>query len=426
MPAYVQENVLLQRHQISRRRFLRQISVASAATGLLNFRDALSLQASELRRQGKSLILLWMAGGPSQFETFDPKPAHENGGETHAISTAVPGIQIAEGWEKTAQLMNEIAIIRSLTNKEGNHQRATYQMHTGYIPSGSVKHPAFGSLVAQQLADPEAELPSVVSIGRTQGSGFLGVDYEPFIVDQPGKVPANLGNPQTTARFERRLGLLQRLEGEFAQRGADANVTSHRQLYQKAARLVLSPQTSVFDLEQEPADLRAEYGDTEFGRGCLLARRLVETGTTCVEVRSNGWDTHDDLENRISQLAGEVDPACAALLADLKSRGLLERTVVVWAGEFGRTPKLNARGGRDHYPRVFNCWIAGGGVRGGQVIGKSTADGTAVDDRPVTVADFLKSLSHALGINPLKENISPLGRPMKVVDGGEVIQELFA
>lgn len=426
MTNYLGEQVALSARGIARRRFLQSVSAGVAALGMFGLRDSVASQAAELRRQGRSLILLWMQGGPSQFETFDPKPDHENGGGTKVIQTAVPGIQIAEGWERTANVLNEIAIIRSLTNKEGNHPRATYQMHTGYIPSGTVKHPAFGSCVAQQLADPTMELPSVVSVGRTQGAGFLGVDYEPFVVDNPGQLPANLATARTHPRFERRLSLLNRLEQEFQDRGGATVVENHRQLYAKASKLVLSPETATFDLSRESSAVRDRYGSSEFGRGCLLARRLVEAGVSFVEVRSNGWDSHQDNFEQVATRAKEVDPACAALIEDLKDRGLLERTVVVWAGEFGRTPKVNPRNGRDHYPRAFSAWMAGGGIRGGQVIGRTSDDGSNVEDRPVAVADLLRSLCTALKVNADHENISPLGRPMKVVDGGETVQELFS
>lgn len=410
---------------VTRRSFLHRVSAGSLAAGTLSFVDLVALQAAELRRDGRAMILLWMAGAPSQFETFDPKPDHENGGGTEVIQTAVPGIQIAKGWERTAQVMGDLAVIRSMTNKEGNHQRATYQLHTGYIPSGSVKHPSFAACVAQQLRDPDLDLPAVVSVGPTEGAGFLGVDYEPFVVQNPGQMPQNVSSPVGAQRLQRRLALFNKLEANFAARGGQTVVENQRQLYDKAAGLVLSPQTRAFDISEEPQALRAKYGDSEFGRGCLLARRLVEAGVTFVEVRSNGWDTHDNNFERVSTLASGVDPAFATLIADLKDRGMLDRTTVVWTGEFGRTPKVNARDGRDHYPRVFNSVLAGGGIRGGQVIGASTPDGSAVQDRPVSVPDLLCSLCHSLQIDARRENVSPLGRPMKVVDGGAVVTELF-
>jgi len=426
MSSYLHDQVNIRKHHVGRRRFLQQISAAALGTGMLSFRDYLTLQAEELRKQGRSLIVLWMAGGPSQLETFDPKPGTENGGETKSIRTSVPGVEIASPWNEMAKVMNEVAVIRSMTNKEGNHQRATYQMHTGYIPSGSVKHPGFGSCVAQQIADPEAELPSVVSIGQTQGAGFLGVDYEPFNVTSPGNMPQNVATQQPQPRYNRRLGLLNRLENDFADRGAETVVTNHQQLYKKASKLVLSPLTKAFDISNESQSLKDQYGDTDFGRGCLLARKLVETGVSYIEVQSRGWDTHQDNFEAVANKANEVDPAAATLIKDLKDRGLLEKTVVLWTGEFGRTPRVNPRGGRDHYPRAFNSWLAGGGIKGGQVIGSTSTDGTSIEDRPVEVADLLRSVCQALHVNPDFENISPLGRPMKVVDGGEAVSELFA
>lgn len=426
MSSYLHETVALTQNHFSRRRFLYQLSAAGLGTGFLSFRDQISLQAEELRKQGKSMILLWMAGGPSQMETFDPKPQHANGGGTEVLQTSVPGVQIAQSWPKMAKQLKEVSLIRSMTNKEGNHQRASYQLHTGYVPSGSVKHPSLGSCIAQQIANPESELPSVVSIGQTEGAGFLGVDYEPFNVNRPGTMPQNLASPQPAARFQRRLDLLGQLDSEFASQGASGQVRNHQQLYNKASKLVLSPQTKTFDLSDEPEELKKSYGNTDFGRSCLLARRLVESGVTFVEIRSNGWDTHQDNFEAVANKANEVDPAAATLIQDLKDRGMLEKTLIVWTGEFGRTPQVNPRGGRDHFPRAFNSWLAGCGVQPGQVIGSTTPDGSAVKDRPVAVADFLRSVCHALQVDPTHENISPLGRPLKVVDGGEVVTELFS
>ena len=427
MPTYQHESVLCHRRGVSRRGFFRTLSAGAVAAGALSLPDWMSVQAEELRRHGKSMILLWMSGGPSQFETFDPKPDHENGGGTKVISTAVPGIQIAEGWESVAKVMKDLAIIRSMTNKEGNHQRASYQLHTGYVPAGSVKHPGFGSNIAKELADPQHDLPTVVSIGRTEGlGGYLGVDYEPFIVDNPGSLPNNVASTVGQSRLERRLAHLKRLESDFAARGGQVVVENQQKIYDKASRLVLSPLTEAFDIGKEPESLQRQYGESAFGKGCLLARRLIEKGVTFFEVRSNGWDTHDDVHTRVNTLAGQVDPGFGALIADLKDRGMLENTVVAWMGEFGRTPRVNPRDGRDHYPRAFNAAVAGGGIKGGQVIGKTSADGSAIDDRPVSVPDLFSSICKCLEVNPAKETVSPLGRPMKIVDGGEVVRELFS
>jgi hypothetical protein len=415
----------LNRHDVSRRSFLQTVSAGAVAAGTINFRQLMSLQAAELRKQDRAMILLWMQGGPSQFETFDPKPHTENGGQTQAIPTAVSGIQIANGWDQTAKVMNDIAILRSVTNKEGQHQRATYQLHTGYLPTGSVRHPSLAANLAKQLADLTHDLPAVVSVGQTIGSGYLGVDYEPFVVDNPNQLPRNLESPVASPRYSRRLGLLDKLEDDFAARGGQTVVDNHRRLYQKASKMVTSSKVNAFDINQEPEAVRAKYGDSDPPPPCLLARRLIEAGVTFVEVQSRGWDTHDDVFNRVSKLSADVDPGFAALVSDLKERGRLNRTLIVWMGEFGRTPKINPRTGRDHYPRVFNAAIAGGGIRGGQVIGSSVPDGTAVKDRPVTIPDLFCTVCKSLDVNPRIESISPLGRPLKIVDGGKPVTELF-
>ena len=413
----------------SRRSFFYRVSAGALAAGTLSLRDLMTLQAAELRKQGKSVILLWMGGGPSQFETFDPKPGTTNGGPTEAISTSVPGIKIAQGWDETAKVMDDIAIICSMTNREGSHPRATYQMHTGYIPSGSVKHPSFAANVAKELADPEFDLPAVVSVGATQGAGFLGVNYEPFVVNQPGGMPQNVAPPVQSNRYRRRLGLLGRLEDEFAERGGETVVKNHKELYGKTSKMVLSSNLKAFDISEEPQSLKSAYGDSTFGRGCLLARRLVEAGTTFVEISSRAsqanWDTHQDNFERTATNTAMIDPAFATLIRDLKDKGLFENTVVLWTGEFGRTPRVNPRGGRDHYPRVFNAAIAGGGLKGGQVIGASTRDGSAVERDPVTPGDLFSSVCKAIDVDPEKENMSPLGRPMRIVDKGKPIDALF-
>ena len=426
MSLYHHQHVQTSRRGFSRRSFLRHVSMGALAAGTCSFHDLMSVSAEELRKQGRSMILLWMAGGPSQFETFDPKPNTSSAGDKSVIQTSVSGIEISEDWKNTAKVMSDIALIRSMTNKEGNHQRATYQMHTGYVPSGSVKHPSLGSNIAREIGNRELDIPSIVSVGATTGAGFLGVDYEPFNVNNPGNIPNNVAATVPDRRFEKRLGLLGRLDTEFASRGGEVVVKNHSKIYNKASSLVLSPQTEVFDLSKEPDSLRQQYGESNFGKGCLLARRLVEAGSTFIEVRSNGWDNHFNISEVISPRSKEVDAGMAALITDLKQRGMLDRTLVVWMGEFGRTPKINARAGRDHYPRVFSAAVAGGGVKGGQVIGSSTDDGSAVKDRPVNVTDLFSSICHSLKVDPKKENMSPLGRPMKIVDGGEVVNELFS
>jgi len=417
---------------LNRRHFLRNVAVGAAGASALGWMDGVRVQADELRKKGMACILLFMRGGPSQFETFDPKPGTDTGGPTKSISTAASGIQIAENWTNVAKQMKDIALIRSMTNKEGNHQRAVYNLHTGYIPSGSVKYPSLGSLVASELADPAFDLPHYVTVGggltEGIGSGFLGMTYAPFVVANANQMPTNVELPGGVdgQRLRRRLGLMDKLEKDFADSGGQGRVTDHKALYETASQMILSPRLKAFDLGQEKENVREKYGKTPFGQGCLLARRLIETGVTFVEVFSDGWDTHADNFDRVKNLAGVVDPAFSTLVQELQERGMLDRTLVIWMGEFGRTPNINGRTGRDHYPRSFNVALAGAGIKGGQVIGKTDKDGRGVESRPVNVADLFCSFCHSLKINPHKENMSGVGRPIKIVDGGQVVKELFA
>ncbi|MEN1680218.1 MAG: DUF1501 domain-containing protein [Planctomycetota bacterium] len=425
-----QINVTTDRRRVtSRRDFLRNVGAACAAGGVMSWTERVSLASADLKRRGKACILLWMSGGPSQFETFSPKPGHANGGETRAISTSVPGIQIADRLPEIAKVMDDIAVIRSMTGKEGSHPRATYLMHHGYLPMGGVKFPSLGANVAQQIGDAASELPSFVRVGGRGAvygnGGFLGVDYDPLALQNASRPPQNSRPMSTRERYRRRLGLLDRVNEGFVSRGGEAVVADHRKLVEASSEMILSPKMDAFDLDNEPKQLREEYGDGQFASGCLLARRLIEAGVTFVEVNMGGWDTHQDNFAKTSENGEAIDRPTAALLRDLKSRGMLDDTLVVWMGEFGRTPKINARGGRDHYPKAFNVALAGCGVRGGQVIGETDAAGAKVTDRPVTPHDLYRSIYTALGIDPDHENMSLIGRPIKLVDGGSVVDELF-
>ncbi len=420
------------RHQsvVRRRDFLKAITTAGLAAGTLGWRDLMALEATQLRRQGKACILLWMQGGPSHFETFSPKPHHANGGGTKAIATSVSGIEIGENLPHLAKRMHDLAIVRSMTSKEGAHPRATYLMHTGYLPTASVKYPTLGSIVAERLADAAFELPSFVRIGGNRqggvnGAGVLGVDYEPFVMQSAESTPRNTSPMTSNARYTRRLNLLEGLEAAALGGTSNPEVADHQKLYRKASTMILSPRMSAFDLQQEPQAVRDAYGPGQFAAGCLMARRLIELGVTFVEVQLNGWDTHSDNFNQTQQLCGQVDRPFAALVDDLKQRGMFENTLVVWMGEFGRTPRINPRGGRDHYPKAYNVVLGGCGIRGGQVVGQTDAGGTEVTDRPVTVPDLFQTFCRALAIDPNHENYASNGRPLKIVDKGAPVTELF-
>jgi hypothetical protein len=426
---HLQTDIQIRRGNVRRRDFLKAIPLAAVAAGALSWRDGVVASAAELRKQGKACILLWMQGGPSQFETFSPLPGHANGGETKAIPTSVSGIEIAENLPKIAEQMEHLCVIRSLTSKEGSHPRANYLMHTGYLPTATVKYPTLGSIAARELGETASELPSFVRIGANPfsgGAGLLGVDYDPFVVQAAGRPPENTTLPTSAERYQRRLSLLDRLERDYAAAGGKQAVPDHQKVYAQAARMITSPQMKAFDLAAEPEQAREAYGSGPFAQGCLLARRLIESGVTFVEVNLGNWDTHQDNFARTKTLCGQLDQPMAALVADLKQRGMLEDTLVVWTGEFGRTPRINPNTGRDHYPRAFNGVLAGGGIRGGQVIGRVDARGEGVEDRPVSVNDFLQTVCHSLGIDATKENMSSIGRPIKIVDGGEVVTEAFS
>jgi hypothetical protein len=408
-------------HPPSRRHFLR------LAGGSLAFAwGGLAARADELKKQNKACLLLWMAGGPSQFETLDPKPGAPTQGPTTAIHTAVTGIQLSEHMPRMSGVMKELAIIRSMTSAEGNHGRATYLLHTSFPPSGGIVHPGFGSLVAQQIGPAESDLPLAVSIaGQTIGSSFLGIKYSPFVVTDPNQSPDNLRVPVRSDRLDRRIGLLKELEVPLARTGAAPLVREHQTLYDQTARMALTPRVAAFDLAREPSAVRDRYGRSAFGQGCLMARRLVEAGVPFVEVQSPGWDTHGNELPTLKKLIPPVDQATAELISDLKDRGLLERTLVIWMGEFGRQPRINLTAGRDHFPHAFSLAMAGSGVKGGRAIGATNADGSDVADRPVTVPDLFCTFCQALGIDPRFENQSNVGRPLPIVEGGRAVRELF-
>jgi uncharacterized protein (DUF1501 family) len=416
----------------SRRDFLRFLPLAGSAAGVIPFAHAAAAHAADLRKRGKACILLWMQGGPSQFETFSPLVGHKNGGGTKAIATSVPGMRFAEHWPAAAKVADRLAVIRSMTSKEGSHPRATYLLHTGYLPNPSVRHPTLGSIVASELAagaDAAAgDLPPVVRIGTRRrpdsGAGLLGMRWDPYELREATSSPANTAPQVPAERHLRRLDLMERLGSGFAA-SLPQEAADHASLYRRATRMILSPTMKAFDLEVEPAEIRADYGKGEFAAGCLLARRLVESGVSFVEVVMDGWDTHQDNFTKVPELAGQVDRPFAALVRDLEQRGMLDDTLVIWMGEFGRTPQVNPRGGRDHFPRSFNAVLAGGGVAGGAIVGRTDKAGVEVADRPVTVPDLFATFCASLGIDGAKENMSSAGRPIKLVDGGAAVRELL-
>jgi uncharacterized protein (DUF1501 family) len=378
------------------------------------------------RKRATSCILLYMNGGPSQIDTFDPKPGADTAGGVKAIGTAATGVQVSELLPLLAAQAKHLAVVRSIVSKEGNHARARHLMHTGYIPAGGVQHPSFGAITAAELG--KGPLPGYVSInGPGADAGFLGAAYSPFTVGNPQAQVRNLQRSRRVdqASFDERLRLWRELEDGFAAGHDVAAVRDQRAVGEQAIAMMNAAQVAAFDLAAEPASVKQQYGDGKFPLGCLMARRLVEVGVPFVEVTLQGWDTHENNLERVKTLCAELDRGMAALIADLAARGLLETTLVVWAGDFGRTPVINERGGRDHYPQVTPAVFAGGGVRGGQVIGTTDARGMEVTDRKYSVPDLYASVAEALGIDPDEERFSPAGRPITTVNGGNPIRGLY-
>jgi hypothetical protein len=417
---------------LSRRDFLKLSSAGVLSTSLSGWLGVLAARAAASGARHKSCILLWMDGGPSHKDTFDLKPDSAGAGDFKPIATSVPGIQISEHLPRLARLMSRGAIIRSMSTGEGAHGRAKYYLHTGYKEGvGGIVHPSLGALVSAELGQSELPLPNFVSVGnRSFGPGFLGAHYQPLVVNDPARGVENLRPLVDAQEFGGRVGLLNEMERAFYKDYKAVSGSAHQTTYQKAVRLMQSKEARTFDLSQEPASVRAAYGSGKFGEGCLLARRLVETGVAFVEVNLGGWDTHQDNSTRVKKLSDQVDPAMSALVSDLSARGMLDNTLVIWMGEFGRTPKINSRGpkpGRDHYPRAWSSVLMGGGIKGGQVIGKTDKEAAVVTERPVSALDFLATVCKVLGIDYTKQNIAPNGRPLRIVEkGANPLTELFA
>jgi hypothetical protein len=380
------------------------------------------------RAKARACIVVWQNGGPSHIDTFDPKPGRPTGGPFKAIKARASGMMLCEHLPHLADRGDKLAIVRSMSSKEGNHARAQYYVHTGYAPNPTVVHPSLGGWTCAKLGDPGGDLPAFVSIGGPSfGAGFLGVQNGPFVLGKAGAPPADV-RPAAGVdreRFDRRRALLDSMDERFARATSDAKVEGRRQVYAKAVRLMEAPKLDAFDLAGESDATKKAFGDTDFGRGCLVARRLVERGVKFVEVVLDGWDTHQNDFERTKTLMATLDPALAALLDDLGARSMLSTTLVACMGEFGRTPKINANDGRDHWPEAWSAVLAGGGVRGGIVLGSTDEDGAKVAGPATSVPDLLATMATQLGLDPGHTEMSPVGRPISVTDGGTPLRALL-
>jgi hypothetical protein len=413
---------------MSRRHFLNHALTSAAAVPALEFLLHLEANAATVRKNQKACILLWLGGGPPTIDMWDLKPASKNGGEFKPIATAAP-FQVCEHLPKTAKIASKLSIVRSMSTREADHGRGRYYLHTSYVPNPTVIHPSFGSVVSRELGPkrPWLEIPAFVSVGgASEGPGFLGMANAPFVVDASGRIRNAETDKLDADRFDHRMAMLDVVETGFINSKRGDAPQAHKEIYKKAVHLMTSRQMAAFRLQEERPEVLAAYGANNFGRGLVMARRLVEIGVPFVEVTLDGWDLHqrvfDGLKNR---LLPNLDQGLSALVADLSARGMLEHTVIVCMGEFGRTPRINQDVGRDHWAQSWSVVMAGGGLKVGQAIGGTDKEGVAVDGKSYLPGDVWATVAHALGIPLNVVYTSKLGRPMKIVNGGTPIQELI-
>jgi Protein of unknown function (DUF1501) len=420
----------------SRRDFMKLTAAGVFGASASGWMDVLSARAAETRANSKAkakhCILLWMDGGPSHKDTLDLKPSSKGAGEFKPIKTSAPGIEISEHWSSVAKLMHHGAIIRGMSTAEGAHPRAKYNLHTGYREGqGGLVYPSIGAIVSQEVGKRDFPMPNFVSIGnRSFGSGFIGPKHQPLIVGDPARGVQDLASAVSGKQFDNRVSLLQELESAFYHDYQADSINDHKTTYARAVSMMQSKEAKAFDLSSEKSEVRSNYGGTKFGDSCLMARRLVEVGVPFVEVSLGGWDTHQDNFDRVKSLSGQVDKSLSALTTDLKDRGLLDSTLIIWMGEFGRTPNINARGakpGRDHYPKAWSLLMMGGGVKGGTVYGKTDVEGATVEDGKTNAMDFLATVCEIMGIDYTKENETPTKRPVRIVDkAGKPVKAVIA
>lgn len=430
--------------ETSRRRFLSYASKTLLGVSILPTMAPLGASAAPVKKDtasaapatpgrkptARNIIYLYMAGGMTHVDTFDPKPdaGERVAGPVKAIDTAADGVKISEYFPILAKQMDKVAIVRGLSTTQGAHEQGNYFMHSSYTMRGTIQHPGIGAWLLRMEGRTNRTLPGSVCIGGGSvggGAGFMESKFAPLYVGSPTSGVPNSKSNVSTSAFEERLMLANKFDQGFHERYDQKKVRAYSDMYDDAVRLMKSEDLKAFDLSGESAEVRAEYGDNGFGQGCLLARRLVENDVRHVEVTLGGWDTHNNNFQAVERLAGTLDKALGALLKDLERRGMLDETMVVLCTEFGRTPTINENDGRDHYPKAFSALIAGGGVKGGSVHGKTNETGSEVIEGKTAVPDFNATIAYGLGL-PLDQTIySPSKRPFTIADKGQPIVSLF-
>ncbi|MEX2581086.1 MAG: DUF1501 domain-containing protein [Verrucomicrobiales bacterium] len=430
--------------QLSRRQFVARTAKTALGVSILPLAGARQLMAAG-GGKAEHCIFFYMSGGMSHMETFDPKPGTETGGKTKGISTGVPGVELAEYMPELAKRFKDIAVIRSMTQQTGDHRGGSYWMHTSYQPRATIVHPSMGPWAQSLLGKHHETLPDSVVIGgggNHPGAGFFGPALAPLPIGDPDKGVQNARPFEGVDEklFEKRLELMNTFDESFRRKFQTDEVSAYTEFYEETLKLMKSEDLDTFDLSKEDnyQEKVNRYGNTRVGKGAMLAKRLVGAGVRFVEVQSGGWDMHNDLWGSIENTGGSLDKALGTLIDDLKAEGLFEKTLIVLGTEFGRTPKINANGGRDHHPRVFSTMFAGGGISGGQVYGKSDKGGNAVEENPVGPREFNATIGHAMGLDLNQIVYAPSGRPFlvaghkhdpktnEIVTEGEPIMDLFS
>jgi hypothetical protein len=403
---------------MKRREFL------TSTAGVLGLLQTLKANQEEIKKNGKSAILLWMGGGPSTMDIWDLKPDAATGGPFRPIGTT-GDVQICEHMPLMAKQMHNMAIVRSMSTREADHMRGRYYMHTGYVPNPSMEHPSYGSLLSHQLRRDDIEIPQFVTVGGgSMGAGFLGAQYNPFSVNSDGRI-RNL-DMKVDERLIQRAYALDLIETNFINQKRGSLAKDHQSVLKQTFNLLTSEQMKAFKIAGEPEPVKERYGDNGFGKGCLMARRLVEVGVPFIEVNLGGWDNHQNIHPTLKDNKLPVlDQGMSALVEDLEQRELLKDTAIIWMGEFSRTPRINGNAGRDHWARSWSVVVGGAGMNGGIAVGATSSDGTKVITDPYSSQDVMASVCKALGISLSTTFTSKSGRPMKIANSGKIIKELF-
>lgn len=413
---------------ITRRSMMEKVAMSCLGVSILPFGRQLAAYQTQSQSKAKAVIYLFMQGAMSQLDTFDPKPDNEVQGETGVIRTKIPSVQFGESLPGLASIADQLAVVRSMSTETGVHENGVYVMKTNYKKIATTAHPGLGPWLQKLDPAPPRDIPPTVSIGQGVGPGYLGANYAPLPIGDPNRGLQNTKSPGylSEKNFRKRMSLSRTFDKKFRSKARESTIVNgYDDIYRDALRLLKSDDLKAFDLKSENEKIRKAYGETRFGQGCLLARRLVQKGVRFIEVNFGSWDMHNYLFRDLPAKANEFDKATTALIKDLASKRLLDDVLVVVGTEFGRKPTINQNYGRDHHPSCFSCLLAGAGIKVGQVYGATDETSSNVEDDLVSVQDFNATIASALGLPLDKEIVSPDGRPFTIANGGEPVKGLL-